>query len=187
MWPVLVRRKEEQQMATISQGMRNRLPQLNKKTIIIGAIVAVLIAVGIAIPALQSQSTANAVGTTMVAAAVDISAEITATGKMTPIQSANLGYAVGGRVAQVYVVSGDTVSVDAPLVQLDQQMLTLEQTAAQAVVAQAKADGAARGGGRPAAGDDAFDDDELADLFGSVGMSRDGAVEASGMSPGDAG
>ena len=127
-------------MATISQGMRNRLPQLNKKTIIIGAIVAVLIAVGIAIPALQSQSTANAVGTTMVAAPVDISAEITATGKMTPIQSANLGYAVGGRVAKVYVVSGDTVAVDAPLVQLDQQMLTLEQTAAQAVVAQAQAD-----------------------------------------------
>ena len=55
------------------------------------------------------------------------------------------------------------------------------------VEAVAKADGAARGSGRPAAGDDAFDDDELADLFGSVGMSRDGAVEASGMSPGDAG
>ena len=55
------------------------------------------------------------------------------------------------------------------------------------VEAVAKADGAARGSGRPAAGDDAFDDDELAYLFGSVGMSRDGAVEASGMSPGDAG
>jgi hypothetical protein len=55
------------------------------------------------------------------------------------------------------------------------------------VEAVAEADGAARGSGRPAAGDDAFDDDELADLFGSVGMSRDGAVEASGMSPGDAG
>ena len=55
------------------------------------------------------------------------------------------------------------------------------------VEAEAEADGAAGGSGLPVAGDDAFDDDELADLFGSVGMSRDGAVEASGMSPGDAG
>ncbi len=127
-------------MATISQGMRNRLPQLSKKTIIISAVVAVLIAAGIAIPALRSQSTANAVGTTMVAAPVDIRADITATGKMTAIESANLSYAVGGRVAKVFVVSGDTVAMNAPLVQLDQKMLTLEQTSAAAVVDQAKAD-----------------------------------------------
>ena len=127
-------------MATISQGMRNRLPQLSKKTVIIGAVVIVALIAAIAVPTLRSQSTANAVGTTMVAAPVDISAEITATGKMTPIESANLSYAVGGRVAKVFVVSGDTVALNAPLVQLDQQMLTLEQTAAQAVVTQAQAD-----------------------------------------------
>ena len=159
-------------MATISQGMRNRLPQLSKKTIIIGAVVAVLIAVGIAIPALQSQSTASAVGTTMVAAPVDIRADITATGKMTPIESANLSYAIGGRVAKVYVVSGDTVAVDAPLVQLDQTMLTLEQTSALAVVDQAKADVAVATA--QLAGAEAV----LVQTVGSVGAAEIGAARA---------
>lgn len=38
-----------------------------------------------------------------------------------------------------------------------------------------------------AAADESLAEDELADLFGSVQVSGDGAIEASGMSPGDAG
>ncbi|MFM2032429.1 MAG: hypothetical protein RLZZ297_1194 [Chloroflexota bacterium] len=130
-------------MATLSQSMRNRLPQFNKKTALITAAVVLMVAVGIAVPTLRSQSAAATVGTTVVLAPTDISASITATGSLNPLQEANLSFLTGGRVADVAVDSGDVVAAGAALVTLDQTMLSLGAQSAQAGVDQATADVAA--------------------------------------------
>lgn len=130
-------------MATLSQSMRNRLPQFNKKTTVITAAVVVLLAVGIAVPTLRSRTAASAVGATVVLTPADINASITATGTLNPLQEANLSFLTGGRVASVAVDNGDIVTAGAPLVTLDQTMLNLDAQSAQAVVDQASADVAA--------------------------------------------
>ena len=127
-------------MAVISQGWRNRIPQVSgRNMIIIGAVVVVAIG-AIVFGSIQRKAATTAIGATVTATQGDIIASITATGKMTPRSSADLSYTSGGRVAEVLVVAGDSVAKNAPLVKLESNMLTLDATAATAAMTQAQAD-----------------------------------------------
>jgi multidrug efflux pump subunit AcrA (membrane-fusion protein) len=107
--------------------------------VIIGVVIVAIVGV-IIFSSVQSNAAATAIGATVTATQGDITASITATGKMTPRSSADLSYTSGGRVAEVLVVAGDSVAKDAPLVKLEENMLTLDATAATAAMTQAQAD-----------------------------------------------
>lgn len=127
-------------MAVISQGWRNRIPQVSGRMMVIIGVVIVAIVGAIVFSSVQSKAAATAIGATVTATQGDIIASITATGKMTPRSSADLSYTSGGRVAEVLVVAGDSVAKNAPLVKLESNMLTLDATAATAAMTQAQAD-----------------------------------------------
>ena len=127
-------------MAVISQSWRNRVPQISGRMMVIIGVVIVAIVGVIIFSSVQSNAAATAIGATVTATQGDITASITATGKMTPRSSADLSYTSGGRVAEVLVVAGDSVAKDAPLVKLEENMLTLDATAATAAMTQAQAD-----------------------------------------------
>ena len=127
-------------MAVISQSWRNRVPQISGRMMVIIGVVIVAIVGAIVFSSVQSKAAATAIGATVTATQGDITASITATGKMTPRSSANLSYTSGGRVAEVLVVAGDSVAKNAPLVKLEDNMLTLDATAATAAMTQAQAD-----------------------------------------------
>ncbi len=127
-------------MATTSQGLGSRIPALSRRTIIIISVAVVALVAAIVIPALRSNSNATTIGQTYTVATADIRSTITATGKMSPLQSANLSFATGGKITDVMVNTGDSVTAQAPLVTLDSAMLQLDATAAQAALDQAKAD-----------------------------------------------
>ena len=92
-------------MAVISQSWRNRIPQISRRMMVIIGVVIVAIVGAIVFRSLQSTAAATAIGATVTATQGDITASITATGKMTPRSSANLSYTSGGRVAAVLVVA----------------------------------------------------------------------------------
>ena len=127
-------------MAVISQGWRNRIPQISGRNMIIIGVVVVVAIGAIVFGSIQRKAATTAIGATVTATQSDIIASITATGKMTPRSSANLSYTSGGRVAEVLVVAGDSVVKNAPLVKLEDNMLTLDATAAIAAMTQAQAD-----------------------------------------------
>lgn len=127
-------------MAVISQSWRNRVPQISGRMMVIIGVVIVAIVGAIVFSSVQSKAAATAIGATVTATQGDITASITATGKMTPRSSADLSYTSGGRVAEVLVVAGDSVAKNAPLVKLEDNMLTLDATAATAAMTQAQAD-----------------------------------------------
>jgi|GEM_PF-604452 len=127
-------------MAVISQGWRNRIPQVSGRMMVIIGVVIVAIVGAIVFSSVQSKAATTAIGATVTATQGDIIASITATGKMTPRSSADLSYTSGGRVAEVLVVAGDSVAKNAPLVKLESNMLTLDATAATAAMTQAQAD-----------------------------------------------
>jgi len=127
-------------MAVISQSWRNRVPQISGRMMVIIGVVIVAIVGAIVFSSVQSKAAATAIGATVTATQGDIVASITATGKMTPRSSADLSYTSGGRVAEVLVVAGDSVAKNAPLVKLEDNMLTLDATAATAAMTQAQAD-----------------------------------------------
>jgi len=127
-------------MAVISQSWRNRVPQISGRMMVIIGVVIVAIVGAVVFSSVQSNAAATAIGATVTATQGDITASITATGKMTPRSSADLSYTSGGRVAEVLVVAGDSVAKDAPLVKLEDNMLTLDATAATAAMTQAQAD-----------------------------------------------
>ena len=127
-------------MAVISQGWRNRIPQISGRNMIIIGVVVVVAIGAIVFGSIQRKAATTAIGATVTATQGDIIASITATGKMTPRSSANLSYTSGGRVAEVLVVAGDSVVKNAPLVKLEDNMLTLDATAATAAMTQAQAD-----------------------------------------------
>jgi len=127
-------------MAVISQSWRNRVPQISGRMMVIIGVVIVAIVGAVVFSSVQSKAATTAIGATVTATQGDITASITATGKMTPRSSADLSYTSGGRVAEVLVVAGDSVAKDAPLVKLEDNMLTLDATAATAAMTQAQAD-----------------------------------------------
>ncbi|MCX6016338.1 MAG: efflux RND transporter periplasmic adaptor subunit [Chloroflexales bacterium] len=127
-------------MAVISQSWRNRIPQISRRMMVIIGVVIVVIVGAIVFRSLQSTAAATAIGATVTATQGDITASITATGKMTPRSSANLSYTSGGRVAAVLVVAGDTVAQHAPLVKLEDNMLSLDAQSATAALTLAQAD-----------------------------------------------
>jgi multidrug efflux pump subunit AcrA (membrane-fusion protein) len=107
--------------------------------VIVGVVIVAIVGV-VVFSSVQSNAAATAIGATVTATQGDITASITATGKMTPRSSADLSYTSGGRVAEVLVVAGDSVAKDAPLVKLEDNMLTLDATAVTAAMTQAQAD-----------------------------------------------
>lgn len=127
-------------MAVISQSWRNRVPQISGRMMVIIGVVIVAIVGAIVFSSVQSKAAATAIGATVTATQGDIMASITATGKMTPRSSADLSYTSGGRVAEVLVVAGDSVAKDAPLVKLEDNMLSLDAQSATAAMDQAQAD-----------------------------------------------
>ncbi len=127
-------------MAVISQSWRNRVPQISGRMMVIIGVVIVAIVGVIVFSSVQSNAAATAIGATVTATQGDITASITATGKMTPRSSADLSYTSGGRVAEVLVVAGDSVAKDAPLVKLEDNMLSLDAQSATAAMDQAQAD-----------------------------------------------
>lgn len=127
-------------MAVISQSWRNRVPQISGRMMVIIGVVIVAIVGAIVFSSVQSKAAATAIGATVTATQGDIMASITATGKMTPRSSADLSYTSGGRVAEVLVVAGDSVAKDAPLVKLEDNMLSLDAQSATAAMTQAQAD-----------------------------------------------
>ncbi len=127
-------------MAVISQSWRNRVPQISGRMMVIIGVVIVAIVGVIVFSSVQSNAAATAIGATVIATQGDITASITATGKMTPRSSADLSYTSGGRVAEVLVVAGDSVAKDAPLVKLEDNMLSLDAQSATAAMDQAQAD-----------------------------------------------
>jgi len=127
-------------MAILSQEWRKRVPQLSgRTTIIIASVVIVAIVAVIVASARRSATTAIATNTVVVATA-DVQSNITATGKLTPLQSADVSFTTGGRVSDIYVQTGDSVAKNAPMIQLDSGMLDLDVQAAEAAVTQAQAD-----------------------------------------------
>lgn len=127
-------------MAVISQSWRNRVPQISGRMMVIIGVVIVAVVGVIVFRSVQSKSAATAIGATVTATQGDITASITATGKMTPRSSADLSYTSGGRVAEVMVVAGDSVAKNAPLVKLEDNMLSLDAQSATAAMTQAQAD-----------------------------------------------
>jgi len=127
-------------MAVISQSWRNRVPQVSGRMMVIIGVVIVAVVGAIVFSSVQSKSAATAIGATVTATQGDITASITATGKMTPRSSADLSYTSGGRVAEVMVVAGDSVAKNAPLVKLEDNMLSLDAQSATAAMTQAQAD-----------------------------------------------
>ncbi|RLT21423.1 MAG: efflux RND transporter periplasmic adaptor subunit [Chloroflexi bacterium] len=127
-------------MAVISQSWRNRVPQISGRMMVIIGVVIVAVVGAIVFSSVQSKAAATAIGATVTATQGDIMASITATGKMTPRSSADLSYTSGGRVAEVLVVAGDSVAKDAPLVKLEDNMLSLDAQSATAAMDQAQAD-----------------------------------------------
>jgi len=127
-------------MAVISQSWRNRVPQISGRMMVIIGVVIVAVVGAIVFSSVQSKAAATAIGATVTATQGDITASITATGKMTPRSSADLSYTSGGRVAEVLVVAGDSVAKDAPLVKLEDNMLSLDAQSATAAMTQAQAD-----------------------------------------------
>jgi HlyD family secretion protein len=127
-------------MAVISQSWRNRVPQISGRMMVIIGVVIVAVVGVIVFSSVQSNAAATAIGATVTATQGDITASITATGKMTPRSSADLSYTSGGRVAEVMVVAGDSVAKDAPLVKLEDNMLSLDAQSATAAMDQAQAD-----------------------------------------------
>lgn len=127
-------------MAVTSQSWRNRVSQISRRTMVIVGVVIVVVVGVIIFSALQSKTTATPIGDTVTATQADITASITATGKMTPRSSADLSYTSGGRVAAVLVVAGDSVAKDAALVKLEDNMLALDTQSATAATTQAQAD-----------------------------------------------
>jgi multidrug efflux pump subunit AcrA (membrane-fusion protein) len=107
--------------------------------VIIGVVIVAVVG-AIVFSSVQSKSAATAIGATVTATQGDITASITATGKMTPRSSADLSYTSGGRVAEVMVVAGDSVAKNAPLVKLEDNMLSLDAQSATAAMTQAQAD-----------------------------------------------
>ena len=107
--------------------------------VIIGVVIVAVVG-AIVFSSVQSKAAATAIGATVTATQGDITASITATGKMTPRSSADLSYTSGGRVAEVLVVAGDSVAKDAPLVKLEDNMLSLDAQSATAAMTQAQAD-----------------------------------------------
>ena len=127
-------------MAVISQSWRNRVPQISGRMMVIIGVVIVAVVGAIVFSSVQGKAAATAIGATVTATQGDITASITATGKMTPRSSADLSYTSGGRVAEVMVVAGDSVAKDAPLVKLEDNMLSLDAQSATAAMDQAQAD-----------------------------------------------
>lgn len=127
-------------MATLSQEWRKRVPQLPRRTLIIIGAVVLLIVVAVVMTSVRQSAAPAAATNTLVVAPADVRSSITATGKLTPLQSADVSFTTGGRVSDVYVQSGDIVTKDAPMVQLDSDMLDLDVQAADAALAQAQAD-----------------------------------------------
>lgn len=127
-------------MAVISQSWRNRVPQISGRMMVIIGVVIVAVVGVIVFSSVQGKAAATAIGATVTATQGDITASITATGKMTPRSSADLSYTSGGRVAEVMVVAGDSVAKDAPLVKLEDNMLSLDAQSATAAMDQAQAD-----------------------------------------------
>lgn len=127
-------------MAVISQSWRNRVLQISGRMMVIIGVVIVAVVGAIVFRSVQSKAAATAIGATVTATQGDITASITATGKMTPRSSADLSYTSGGRVAEVLVVAGDSVAKDAPLVKLEDNMLSLDAQSATAAMTQAQAD-----------------------------------------------
>ncbi len=127
-------------MATLSQEWRKRVPQLSGRNVIIGAVAVVVVVVAVVMASLRGTSSTAVTTNTLVVAPMDVRASITATGKLTPVQSADMSFITGGRVSEVYVQSGDSVAKDAPMVQLDRGMRDLDVQAAEAAVRQAVAD-----------------------------------------------
>lgn len=127
-------------MATVSQGLRNRMPQLSRRTLIIIGVVVVGVIAAIIAPTLTSPAASTTTAETGTATQTSITNTISATGKITPVESATLSFLSGGRITEVLVAAGDEVSSDSALVRLDSRMLTLDVTAAQAAVDQAQAE-----------------------------------------------
>lgn len=67
-------------------------------------------------------------------------AQVLADGKVVPARSVNLGFAITGTVAEIFVVEGDTVSPGQPLARLDTRDLQLVVEQAQVNLDQARAD-----------------------------------------------
>lgn len=127
-------------MATLSQEWRKRVPQLTGRTMVIIATVVVIAIVAGVVTSARGTAATTAATNSMVVATADVRSSITATGKLTPLQSADVSFTTGGRVSDVLVQSGDSVAKDAPMIQLERGMLDLDVQAAEAAVTQAQAD-----------------------------------------------
>ena len=127
-------------MATLSQEWRKRVPQLSGRTLVIVATVVVVVIVAVVLTSMRRTASTGTATNTMIVAPADVRASITATGKLTPVQQADLSFTTAGRVSTIFVNSGDVVAKNAPLIQLNSEMLDLDVTAAQAAVTQAQAD-----------------------------------------------
>lgn len=127
-------------MATLSQEWRKRVPQMSGRTMVIIATVVVIAVVAIVLTSVRGSTAAAVPTNTLVVTTADVRASITATGKLTPLQSADVSFTTGGRVSDVLVQSGDSVAKDAPMLQLERGMLDLNVQAADAAVMQAQAD-----------------------------------------------
>ena len=160
-------------MATVSQGFRDRMPQLSKRTLIIAGVVIIAIIAAIIAPSLAGGTTATQAGTTATAITTDVQATISATGKITPVESALLSFRTVGEVTEILVAEGDQVAAQAALVRLDSRMLDLDVQAANAVVSQAEADIASAEAQLSAA------EASLKQILGSVSASDIAAARAS--------
>lgn len=101
-------------MATLSQEWRKRVPQLSGRTLIIIATVVVVVIVAVVMTSMRRTAATATSSNTLVVAPADVRASITATGKLTPVQQADLSFTTGGRVSAILVQSGDSVTKKRP-------------------------------------------------------------------------
>ncbi|MBP6003210.1 MAG: efflux RND transporter periplasmic adaptor subunit [Pyrinomonadaceae bacterium] len=94
-----------------------------KKKIIIGVSAVVLLAIIIAVSVFATRTDTPEVTTVKLETRKELRSTVTSSGEIRPIQFMNLTSEVQGRIEEIYVKEGDTVTKGQPLVKLDPNQL----------------------------------------------------------------
>ena len=100
-----------------------------KKKIIIGVVVAAVLAIAVIVSVIASRKEEPEVVTVKISVRPELKQTVTASGEVRPIRYIRLTSEVAGRIEEIYVNAGDMVSKGKPLVRVDPTQLQSSQEA----------------------------------------------------------
>ena len=100
-----------------------------KKKIIIGVVVAAVLAIAVIVSVIASRKEEPEVVTVKISVRPELKQTVTASGEVRPIRYIRLTSEVAGRIEEIYVNAGDMVSKGKPLVRVDPTQLQSNQEA----------------------------------------------------------